>query len=232
MQTEPSNNDWHLSPKYPSQKYWKEEVSAIEVFEDQVRGWVLDFAEQLASQEHSGIAVLMLATSYFEPIECFRSGQDTDTSGKLFKRSVRTVFREVNESPNPDKVAGILLNQLRNGLFHTGLVRPLLVLVREGEPIKVEMDGQTVRAIQINATAFLECVQRDFEDYVSELKHGSDHSTRDNFEKMWKKRGGLADSDESTGASGFPSGSTQTQTATSTSASIDPDRFTTRMSEQ
>ncbi len=142
-----SIKDWHISPNYTVQQLTCGEVSQLDVFENQVRGWVLDFAEELAEKKHSGIAVLMLVTSYFVPIERFRSGQVNADGGRLFKSSVRRVFPEIDASSLPENVAGILFDHLRAGLFHAGLIKPLLVLVPEGKAITVELEDRRVRAI-------------------------------------------------------------------------------------
>ena len=202
-----------------------EKVSSIDVFEDQVRGWVLDFAEELARKEDSGIAVLMLATSYLEPIERFRSGQVNADSGQLFKRSVRRVFPEIDATSMPERVAGILFDHLRAGLFHAGLIKPLLVLVPKGEPIRIELANQKMWAIKINAARFLGRVMEDFKDYICQLRSGKDQQLLDNFNKMWRERGGLLGSSHSAHTTDLLPASGQTGTATNTSPSIDPNRF-------
>ena len=52
--------DWAVSPRYKASELKSGKANAVDVFEDQVKGWVLAFAKRLTAEEHSGIAVTML----------------------------------------------------------------------------------------------------------------------------------------------------------------------------
>ena len=106
--------DPYISPRYRQSDLGIK--SPVDIFEDQTRGWVLDYAKRLAadrSDNHQSIAVLMLATSYFEQIECFRSGESSEgKSPKFFKRTVKRLFSDL--SPDGQKVAtNVLYEDLR-----------------------------------------------------------------------------------------------------------------------
>src|SRR5438105_4286990 len=85
--------DWAVSPRYKASELISGKVNAVDVFEDQVNGWVLAFAKRLTDEEHSGIAVTMLCTSYFEWIESFRRGKDSrGRSEEFFKSTFERLF--------------------------------------------------------------------------------------------------------------------------------------------
>ena len=217
---------WKVSPKFSNQ-HLNQPVSAIDVFEDQIRGWVFDFAHQLAGKEHSGIAVLMLATSYFEQITSFRLGQNSEGKSKgFFREGVRSVFPEISQVG--DQTLDQLYAQLRCGLFHTGFIKPGLILVPEGKPIEVLTEGQLVR-LKICPNAFLERVVKDFDNYISQLRSRSDQSLIDNFKKMWELRGGQTPSPTPPLVGPATLQPESIATTTSTRPDTDPSSFVTEL---
>ncbi len=47
----------------------------IDVFADQMRGWLIDPANQLIPHRHAGFGILAIVFSYFEPIGQFLEGK-------------------------------------------------------------------------------------------------------------------------------------------------------------
>ncbi len=69
--------DYWVSPHFPSSAFTGPltDEQKIELFADSVRGWQLDVAERLiASDPHSGLAVLSIVLSYFEMMAKYRDG--------------------------------------------------------------------------------------------------------------------------------------------------------------
>src|SRR5258708_2440380 len=175
--------DWAVSPRYRSSELASGKVNAIDVFEDQVKGWVLAFAKRLTSEEHSGVAVTMLCTSYFEWIESFRRGKDSRKgSEEFFKSTFQRLFPEIASSAAAVDAADILYHDLRCGLYHEGLMRGRIVFQREGEAIEIRNSPPQV---VINANAFLDTVVTDFDQYLDQLRGRTACELKSNFETMW-----------------------------------------------
>ena len=50
----------------------------INIFEDQIQGWLFNPAKDLINNQHAGFAILSIVLTYFEPIAQFLEGR---TSG-------------------------------------------------------------------------------------------------------------------------------------------------------
>jgi len=180
--------DWAVSPRYRSSELVSGRVNAIDVFEDQVKGWVLEFAKRLTAEEHSGIAVMMVCTSYFEWVESFRRGKDSRSkSEEFFKSTFQRLFPDLASSARGVDAADILYHDLRCGLYHEGLMRGRIVFRREGEAIEIR---DAPLQVVINANAFLDNIITDFDQYLHQLRaqNAQPDELKSNFERMWLER--------------------------------------------
>jgi hypothetical protein len=184
----------------------------IDIFVDQIQNWILGPAEALVSTAHCERAVLMLATSYFEPIACYLSGRESEGGSRdYFRSGLLAVFPEIAEHPlyckdwlgqldSPpevpsdfverivDETCQSVYRDLRCGLFHMGLLRPRILLTR-GIALSCIFDpgDWQVQCILIDPLLFLERVQAHLQRYVAALRHSSGVH-RDNFERLWNTR--------------------------------------------
>lgn len=84
-------NTFYVSPTHTLDEMLNGQVGHLDIFIDQVNGWVFDQATALLGTSnpkwsHSALAVLMLTTSYFEAIAEFIRGDDSDRrSAECFK---------------------------------------------------------------------------------------------------------------------------------------------------
>ena len=166
----------------------------VDVFEDRMRGWLLAPALKLLDSNDFSIASVSLATSYFEGIEIYHSGEDSKKQSKVFfRRGFLRVFRMAGESVAvQERVAGGLYDLLRCGFAHDSMFRSgINFSVVRKEPILVTMmkkNGQfdpsvPLESVVINPRAFVEGVERHFTLYVSALRRAHDQVLKENFEK-------------------------------------------------
>lgn len=63
-----------ISPKHDDSylrnvTFQKDFQKYVDVYQDRLKGWFLDWAQRLDEEEHAGFAALQLALSYFEAHE-------------------------------------------------------------------------------------------------------------------------------------------------------------------
>ena len=183
-------------------------------------------AMKLLDSNDFSVASVSLATSYFEGIEIYHSGEDSKNQSKVFfRRGFFRVFQMGGESAPAvrERVADGLYDLLRCGFAHDSMFRSGINFstVRK-EPLLVTMkrkDGQfdpsvPLESVVINPRAFVEGVERHFTSYVRELRRAHNQPLKENFEKAvalkWRlgqagKTVGMTEEQFLTGAS--PSGS-------------------------
>jgi hypothetical protein len=136
-------NDQKLSPKYYSSKLSHPTLEDyIDVYEDQIKGWHLDFARKMHADEHAGFAALQIVFSYFEGHAVCSRGEDSKgRSREFFEQGVLSVFPELAsyEDMNPKLLASTIdamYEDGRCGFFHAGITRKRFILRDGGAIIK------------------------------------------------------------------------------------------------
>ena len=161
----------------------------IDVFEDQMQGWLFDQANQLKPSQHAGFGILAIVLSYFEPIGQFLEGK-AGRSEKQFLAGLAAVFPSVDPSV-PESVYGELYNQLRCGMFHRGITKSKVTITRSGQnPIEViysKPDG-VVQQITVVPVLLLEESERHLKRYVSALRDPANVQLRQSFETWFRAR--------------------------------------------
>jgi hypothetical protein len=81
-------DNWMVSPRYDMRSLREARVSPVDVFEDAIQDWILDYAAKLADlkENAAGMAVMNLVVAYPETIECYRAGRDSKGELKRFFR--------------------------------------------------------------------------------------------------------------------------------------------------
>jgi hypothetical protein len=201
-----------VSPSFTAQKLENPGIEdKIDVFEDQVNGWVLSHAKVLASEKnpyrrHCGIAVLMIAGSYFESLASFLRGESSDGKSKqFFAIGLQNVFPDIlkaageEKTADPDKVfsdfAGTFYAELRCGLFHEAMIRGRIFIAPASELVGntglaavIDTRAHKLATIVIDPERFLSHVANHFADYVQKLRDPSQVELRRNFEAAWDGR--------------------------------------------
>ncbi len=147
----------------------------ILIYEDRVKTWFLDIANELKSNNEAGFVILMICLSYVEGIVQFKSGKSSQrVSKKLFVNYIKKLFN-VHKT-----VAEAIYEDARCGLFHDGMSRKRIAISGElRSPIMIDINGKT---IGINPHLFLDKINQDFNKYIKSLKNNK--KLRDNFRKV------------------------------------------------
>src|SRR5262245_54085153 len=65
-----------ISPRFDESKLASGRIEdKIDVFEDQMLGWLVTPAKMMGTSQHSGFAMLAVALAYFEPLGQFLEGK-------------------------------------------------------------------------------------------------------------------------------------------------------------
>jgi hypothetical protein len=201
-----------VSPKFDALKLQNPTIEdKIDVFEDQVNGWIFNHANVLVSPQnpqyqHSGVAVLMLVGSYFESFAAFLRGESSEGRSKqFFADGLRDVCPDIfttaqEEDPaNAERVysafAHTFYAELRCGLFHEAMVRGK-ILIAPGMPdvgnaglgALIDTTTHTLSTIVIDPARFLSHVENHFASYVAKLRDPNQIDLRRNFERVWDVR--------------------------------------------
>ncbi len=156
----------------------------IIVYEDRVKNWFLQIAENLKKDNEAGFVILSIAIAYIEGNQQFRDGKSShNQSKKFFIRGMRRIFDKANV---PEPILKSYYDQIRCGLFHDGMTKKNVVISGDfPSPISYtgNQNGQN-SVIRINPHKFSDKIKEDFEKYISELK--SDTELIKNFETRWR----------------------------------------------
>ena len=198
-------NEISISPQYTVDTPLKTIDEKINVFEDQMRGWVLNHAHALASdqysfKDHAGFAILMLVSSYFEAIEAFHYGRPSKQgeSGAFFRAGFLKVFDEVpkklSKATDPQKLQDELLNelyqQLRCGLYHEAMTKGKIILRHDTGAMGFVFDPKdySIATIIIDPWQVLVRVENHFTSYIAQLREPKNANLRAAFEKCFDLR--------------------------------------------
>lgn len=183
----------HVSPSYEHTKIDSPSYSdLVDVFEDRMRKWLLDPAQHLLTLEHGEVPAIALILGYFEGIEIYYSGQDSNRASKeFFRRGFQRIFRPKAENDHLfDEMVNGLYIQARCGFSHDGLFRnrvffsdarpEALSITWPSKNGEFDMTGQ-LESIVINAKRFVDGVVKHFEQYVAALRSETDATLKANF---------------------------------------------------
>lgn len=188
-----------ISPRFTLEKLKSTRIEDwIDIYEDRIRGWLLDHAAALTHRPHSNAAVFQLALTYFEGWAQYRYGEDsTGRSQEFFVRALMDVFphyrqkgHSISEAPEKDMVVRLFYRAARCGLVHDGQARQG-IFFHNGLPstmVVFDMDGSgQPNAIVINVRRFLADIGGHFERYIATLRDPSNRELRDNFARTWTR---------------------------------------------
>jgi len=151
----------------------------IKIYERQVKGWFLDRASDFLKNEDNDFIVLMIAISYIEGVEQYRTvNGNGEGSRRVFTRGLRRIFSLSEEQTKLDE----FYDQVRCGLFHTGMTRNKVILRRSFEK---PIDFSEPCVIKINPKKFLFEVKKDFDKYIEILKNRENAVDRGNFDRLF-----------------------------------------------
>jgi len=180
-----------ISPKFTPDKLSPGELAdRIDVYEDRVRGWLLDCGHILNKHEHAGFGVLQAGLAYFEGFAVFSRGEDSrDKSRVFFKEGFEAVFPHICFLPTSvrDEFIDVMYYDGRCGLFHLGMARRR-ILLSDGDPVfRVHIDqaDQSIAAILVDRYGFMRQIDEHLSSYVARLRDPSQVELHDRFERAW-----------------------------------------------
>lgn len=196
-----------ISPNFDKSKLASGSLEdKIDVFEDQMNGWLLAHAHSLASpayptSQHAGFAILNLIGSYFETIASYLQGASSEgQSAKFFAIGFRNVFPEFESQAvargvqdidaELRRVADAYYREIRCGLFHEAMTRTGTVVVKGAEHTLRVAEHPTTHKLMLEIDPFhlLARVQSHFDKYVATLRDAANTTARENFEREWNRR--------------------------------------------
>ena len=152
----------------------------ILIYKRQVEEWFLNRAISLCRRKNNNFIVVMIATSYIEGVEQYRTGRESNgRSRQIFSDSIRRIFELQNVSDN--QLAN-LYRHLRCGLFHNGMSGDAIVLNRR---LKNVIEFSNHGTIDINPSMFLSAIIQDFNQYISDLNDHNNMELRNHFDGMF-----------------------------------------------
>jgi hypothetical protein len=171
----------------------------LAIYEDQVRGWFHDQARILEkASDHAGFVLLMIAISYVEGYAIFWKGENSrHRSREFFRDACKEIFPLTTEANGvvddevATRVADELYDQVRCGLFHTGMTRGKVVLsggIDHAVAINVHNETGEVVRININPHKVLDRIEGHFSSYVMRLRNPHEEELRSNFNDAWNLR--------------------------------------------
>lgn len=171
----------------------------VNTYEESVRGFFLDVAKSLVSNEDAHLVVLMIIAAYFEGHAIFLEGEDSGGKSKrFFKIGFKAVIQPYWDGTEQalDNAADIIYKQIRCGLFHTGMPHQSVGLHRGPKrwvPFQIfqpeNFAGQAFPMIYV--PTFLELVEEHFNNYLAKLRDPQNQELRENFEKAFHLRFGF-----------------------------------------
>ncbi len=76
----------YVSPNITDQEWASGAKDDVDVFADQLQGWLFDQARALANGQHAGPAILALVTPYFEVTQSYTTAKRAKTKAMRFLR--------------------------------------------------------------------------------------------------------------------------------------------------
>lgn len=180
---------YFVSPSFTAEKLVGRRIEdMIDVFEDQVRGWIIDPANCLRGHPHAGFAILGSVLSYFEPIGQFVEGRKSG-SKRQFGVGLFSVFPGIEERYR-DLILEELYEQVRCGLFHQAMTKAKVIINPGGhDPVEVHGAADKIFRIVVAPVAFIDAVERHLTWYVGQLRNPENVTLRANFENWFIERG-------------------------------------------
>jgi hypothetical protein len=198
---------WRVSPKFSNSKLVGGKIEdKIDVFEDQIDGWMLCHARALCSDQYvfrgqAGIAVLTISCPYFEAIESHYVGlSSAKQSCAFFRRGFLRVFSGFEKtlaqhgysSPHAlaEEIADCIYEQLRCGLLHEAATKNKIVIRKDTAPLgfMLEVGTGNVGSIVVDPCLFLNEVDAHFRSYVTQLRDPNQKDLRANFQRFFDFR--------------------------------------------
>ena len=162
-----------ISPKFTVEKLQSGTLlDRIDVYEDRVRGWLIDCGHILNKHEHAGFGVPQSGLAYLEGCAVFYRGEDSrNRSREFFQVGFESVFPDVCafSAAIREDFIDVMYRDGRWGLFHLGMARRR-ILLSDGEPVfrfRVDQASESIDAIYIDRYGFIRTIDEHLSSYVA-----------------------------------------------------------------
>jgi hypothetical protein len=180
-----------ISPNFTSDKLRAGTLlDRIDVYEDRVRGWLIDCGHILNKHEHAGFGVLQSGLAYFEGSAVFHRGEDSrNRSREFFQFGFESVFPDVGALSPPirEDFIDVMYRDGRCGMFHLGMTRRRIFL-SDGEPVfrvSVNEAEDSIEAIYVDRYGFIRSIDEHLSSYVARLRDPAQADLQATFETAW-----------------------------------------------
>jgi hypothetical protein len=177
-----------ISPRYDETKLSPGTLEdKIDVFEDQILGWLVEPAKLMADSQHSGFATLAIALAYFEPLGQFLEGKSAGSHAQ-FSLGLKEVFPELSKVD--PALCSELYNQLRCGMFHRGITKGKVRIAR-GQDFPVVLAGPSANSVShivVDPWLLLQAVEAHVCKFSAQLRNATNVQMRSNFENWFSAR--------------------------------------------
>jgi hypothetical protein len=202
MKTTPPRFAHMISPRYTGAKieppFFRD---LVDVFDDRMRGWLIEPAKRLLQSSDGYMAGVALATTYFEGIEHYISGLEDGASSKvLFRRAFEAVFKLPEVEAMRIAIADAMYRSVRCGFAHEALPgMGIYVADTRKEAIFItwpkkngqfDPKGQLQSAV-INPHHFVRGIEAHLQRYVRRLRSNESGVAKDKFLATVKAQWGL-----------------------------------------
>ena len=178
-----------VGPGITLEDYESGRAKPIDLFEGQIKKWILDIAQSLAReherQDDAGIAVLLLSSAVLEPLGgVLPLEKGRKSSEAKFCNGFVRVFGSIPGAKNVWQVAERVCELLRHGLFHEAFIKAGIVLTHQGVPIREE-NG----ILYLDASRFVERIGVAFDEVCTEIRQAEPADpVRRAFDAYWNQR--------------------------------------------
>jgi len=175
----------YASPHITMDQWTSGQKSDIDVFEDQLQGWLFEQARHLTPYQHAGPAVLSLLCPYFEAFSCYESGVSSkNQSVKFLKKGLQAVLPSLSSD-----VVDAFADEVRHGFAHEAVFRRVII---HHDAQGLPGLGKTAEGLlAVDPWWLLDRVERHFHDYVADLRRGADLKKLQSFNAFMAVRKSL-----------------------------------------
>lgn len=186
-----------ISPRFGPEKLASGRIEDfIDVYEDRLKGWMLDRADQMAQLPNGEFAALAIALAFFEPHWSFVVGETSNNrSRQYFKKGFMDVFPVPTPGPGmgeppadfPDRVANYVYERARCGLFHSGMARTGILIADYPQALNVSTHLETfeIGAVIVNVRIVLSTIRYALDVYVTKVRTVTQEEARRKFLAAW-----------------------------------------------